>query len=139
MVKPTFDLSCLQFLVFISISSAYPRCTSEQSPFQLIHGDQFIYETYNEKKFRISPDSFQQVNQKSAELIYSTVLNHAQIDENTILLDIGSGVGKKDSFNKRKPAIFKSRCLFHIGIIDSEKNLCYRSFSHVYRGWKIQC
>lgn len=76
------------------VLSAHHRCTSEESPFELIHGDEFIYESYNGKKFRISPESFLQVNKKSAELVYSTALKHAQIDNNTILLDIGSGIGK---------------------------------------------
>lgn len=83
-----------QWFVWIEIFSAHNRCTSEQNPYELIHGDEFIYEKYNEKKFRISPESFLQVNKKSAELVYSSTLEQAQIDENTILLDIGSGIGK---------------------------------------------
>lgn len=129
---------------FVSIRSSsfspYHRCTSEQNPFELIHGDQFIYETYNKKKFRISPESFQQVNQRSAQFIYSTVLKHAQIDENTILLDIGSGVGK-DAFDDLLLKFLRCtrRCLFHSGIFNGEENLCHRSFSHVHGRWKIQC
>ncbi|CAF4098854.1 unnamed protein product [Rotaria magnacalcarata] len=69
------------------------RCTSEDNPFELIYGDEFIYEIYNEKKIRISPESFVQANKKAAELIYELTLKHAQIDENTIVLDIGSGMG----------------------------------------------
>lgn len=64
----------------------------------MIYGSDFIYETYNEKKFRISPESVLQVNKKTAETIYSTTLKTAQIDENTIVLDIGSGLGKKIEF-----------------------------------------
>jgi len=75
--------------------SVHNRCTSEQSPFELIYGKEFIYENYNEKNFRISPESFLQVNKQAAELVYRSTLEHAQIDENTILLDIGSGIGKK--------------------------------------------
>lgn len=75
--------------------SANYRCTNNQNPFELIYGDEFIYETYNEKKFRISPESFLQVNKKAAELIYTSTLKHAQIDENTILFDIGSGIGRE--------------------------------------------
>jgi hypothetical protein len=101
--------------------SAHNRCTSEQSPFELIYGDEFIYEIYNEKKFRISPESFLQVNKKSAELIYASTLEHAQIDENTILLDIGSGIGTKknrNSFFLRIFFEFIHRCLFYIGFIN---------------------
>ncbi len=76
--------------------SANHRCTGEQNPFELIHGNEFIYEIYHGKKFRIAPESILRVNKKSAELVYSTTLEHAQIDNNTILLDIGSGIGKDD-------------------------------------------
>ncbi len=75
--------------------SAHNRCTSEQNPFELIHGNESIYEIYNEKKFRISPESFLQVNKKAAEFVYTSTLKHAEIDENTIVLDIGSGIGKE--------------------------------------------
>jgi tRNA/tmRNA/rRNA uracil-C5-methylase (TrmA/RlmC/RlmD family) len=83
-------LYCFACILF----SADHRCTGEQNPFELIHGDEFIYEIYHGKKFRISPQSFFQVNKKSAESVYSTTLEHAQIDENTVVLDIGSGIGK---------------------------------------------
>jgi tRNA/tmRNA/rRNA uracil-C5-methylase (TrmA/RlmC/RlmD family) len=79
------------------IFSARNRCTSEQNPYELIYGDEFIYEIYNEKKFRISPESFLHINKKAAEFIYTSTLKHAQIDDNTIVLDIGSGIGKKQS------------------------------------------
>ncbi|CAF3372148.1 unnamed protein product [Rotaria sp. Silwood1] len=72
---------------------AQNRCTSEENPFELIYGNEFIYEIYNEKKFRISPESLLPVNKKAAEIIYTSTLKHAQIDENTIVLDIGSGIG----------------------------------------------
>ena len=77
------------------IFSAHNRCTSEENPFELIYGDEFIYEIYNDKRFRVSSESFLQVNKKAAELVYRSTLEHAQIDENTILLDIGSGIGKE--------------------------------------------
>ena len=50
------------------IFSTQNRFTSAENPFELIHGDEFIYEVYNERKFRISPESFLQVNQKGAEV-----------------------------------------------------------------------
>jgi 23S rRNA (uracil1939-C5)-methyltransferase len=78
----------------VFIFSAHNRWTSEDSAFELIYGDEFIYEIYNEKKFRISPQSFLQVNKKAGELVYKSTIEHAQIDENTVLLDIGSAIGK---------------------------------------------
>jgi len=91
-----FILFCVNWnVLFLFLFSAHNRCTSEQNPFELIYGNELIYEIYHEKKFRISPESFLQVNKKSAELVYTSTLKHAQIDENTILLDIGSGIGKE--------------------------------------------
>ena len=51
---------------------------------------------YNGKRFRISPDGFIQVNKQAAELVYRLAVEHAQLDENTILLDIGSTLGKRE-------------------------------------------
>jgi tRNA/tmRNA/rRNA uracil-C5-methylase (TrmA/RlmC/RlmD family) len=67
---------------------------NESSSFELINGEQYLYEVYNEKTFRISPESFLQVNKKAADAMIRTVLTHANLDENTILVDIGAGIGK---------------------------------------------
>ncbi|KAI4812797.1 hypothetical protein CgunFtcFv8_016593 [Champsocephalus gunnari] len=53
--------------------SAMTRCTHEQSPYQLLHGQPHIYEEQLGFKFRISADAFFQVNQAAAEVLYSTV------------------------------------------------------------------
>ncbi|XP_034408758.1 tRNA (uracil(54)-C(5))-methyltransferase homolog-B [Cyclopterus lumpus] len=49
------------------------RCTHEESPYQLLHGQPHIYEEVLGYKFRISADAFFQVNQTAAEVLYSTV------------------------------------------------------------------
>ncbi|XP_068424512.1 tRNA (uracil-5-)-methyltransferase homolog B [Clinocottus analis] len=49
------------------------RCTHEESPYQLLHGQAHIYEEVLGYKFRISADAFFQVNQTAAEVLYSTV------------------------------------------------------------------
>ncbi|XP_026212156.1 tRNA (uracil(54)-C(5))-methyltransferase homolog-B isoform X2 [Anabas testudineus] len=55
--------------------STMTRCTHEESPYQLLHGQPHIYEEVLGFKFRISPDAFFQVNQSAAEVLYSTVRN----------------------------------------------------------------
>lgn len=45
------------------------------------------------KSFQISPDSFLQVNIPQCERLYSLIGKAANIDENTIFLDICSGIG----------------------------------------------
>ncbi|XP_054456324.1 tRNA (uracil-5-)-methyltransferase homolog B [Anoplopoma fimbria] len=53
--------------------STMTRCTHEESPYQLLHGQPHIYEEVLGYKFRISADAFFQVNQAAAEVLYSTV------------------------------------------------------------------
>ena len=73
--------------------SSQQRWTPEETPFELIHGKECLYETYGDKQFRITPESFLQVNKHAAELLLHSTLKHAELDENTVLLDIGSGIG----------------------------------------------
>ncbi|XP_017288443.1 tRNA (uracil(54)-C(5))-methyltransferase homolog-B isoform X2 [Kryptolebias marmoratus] len=53
--------------------SCMTRCTHEESPYQLLHGQPYIYEEVLGFKFRISADAFFQVNQAAAEVLYGTV------------------------------------------------------------------
>ncbi|KAK5854078.1 hypothetical protein PBY51_015178 [Eleginops maclovinus] len=82
--------------------STMTRCTHEQSPYQLLHGQPHIYEELLGFKFRISADAFFQVNQAAAEVLYSTVRqlcipNPDEGGERTpfggILLDVCCGTG----------------------------------------------
>ncbi|XP_032851849.2 tRNA (uracil(54)-C(5))-methyltransferase homolog isoform X5 [Tyto alba] len=73
--------------------STMTRCTHEQSPFQLLHGEPHILEEVLGLKFRISPDAFFQINTGGAEVLYQAVRELSQADEDTILLDICCGTG----------------------------------------------
>nr|XP_020458826.1 tRNA (uracil(54)-C(5))-methyltransferase homolog [Monopterus albus] len=53
--------------------STMTRCTHEESPFQLLHGQPHLYEEVLGFKFHISADAFFQVNQAAAEVLYGTV------------------------------------------------------------------
>ncbi|XP_056252170.1 tRNA (uracil-5-)-methyltransferase homolog B [Seriola aureovittata] len=53
--------------------SSMTRCSHEESPYQLLHGQPHIYEEVLGFKFRISADAFFQVNQAAAEVLYGTV------------------------------------------------------------------
>ncbi|XP_041742711.2 tRNA (uracil(54)-C(5))-methyltransferase homolog-B isoform X2 [Coregonus clupeaformis] len=53
--------------------SSMTRCSHEQSPYQLLHGQPHIHEEVLGFKFRISADAFFQVNQGAADLLYRTV------------------------------------------------------------------
>uniref|UniRef100_H3B9R3 tRNA (uracil(54)-C(5))-methyltransferase n=1 Tax=Latimeria chalumnae TaxID=7897 RepID=H3B9R3_LATCH len=68
-------------------------CTHEQSPYQLLHGEPYIYEEVLGLKFRISPDAFFQVNTAGAEILYQTIGEMCEVDKDTTLLDVCCGTG----------------------------------------------
>ncbi|NXF10457.1 TRM2 methyltransferase, partial [Smithornis capensis] len=82
------DLTSLYFQ-----ESTMTRCTHEQSPYQLLHGEPHIFEELLGLKFRISPDAFFQVNIAGAEVLYQAVGELCQVTRNTVLLDICCGTG----------------------------------------------
>ncbi|XP_071613705.1 tRNA (uracil-5-)-methyltransferase homolog B isoform X4 [Heliangelus exortis] len=73
--------------------STMTRCSHEQSPFQLLHGEPHIFEEVLSLKFRISPDVFFQVNTGGAEVLYRAVGELCEADRDTVLLDICCGTG----------------------------------------------
>ncbi|KAM6413626.1 tRNA (uracil-5-)-methyltransferase homolog B isoform 2-T2 [Rhynochetos jubatus] len=73
--------------------STMTRCSHEQSPFQLLHGEPHIFEEVLGLKFRISPDAFFQVNTYGAEVLYQAVGELSQAGEDTVLLDVCCGTG----------------------------------------------
>ncbi|NWI52669.1 TRM2 methyltransferase, partial [Calyptomena viridis] len=82
------DLTSLYFQ-----ESTMTRCTHEQSPYQLLHGEPHIFEELLGLKFRISPDAFFQVNTAGAEVLYQAVGELCQATGDTVLLDICCGTG----------------------------------------------
>ncbi|NXN19428.1 TRM2 methyltransferase, partial [Indicator maculatus] len=84
------DLTSLYFQ-----ESTMTRCSHEQSPFQLLHGEPHIFEEVLGLKFRISPDAFFQVNTGGAEVLYQAVRELSQAGGDTIFLDICCGTGEQ--------------------------------------------
>lgn len=86
------------YFLFSDYSSFYyskhVRADASNSDVSLIHGKPFLYENLLDCKFRISPDSFFQINVKAAEILNQEVLNLAKLTDRTTLLDLGCGVGK---------------------------------------------
>ncbi|XP_070807686.1 tRNA (uracil-5-)-methyltransferase homolog A [Pituophis catenifer annectens] len=58
-----------------------------------IAGDKYIQEDLLGLKFRISPHAFFQVNTKAAEVLYSTIQDWADINQETTVLDVCCGTG----------------------------------------------
>ncbi|XP_039527606.1 tRNA (uracil(54)-C(5))-methyltransferase homolog-B [Pimephales promelas] len=73
--------------------STMTRCSNEQSPYQLLHGQPYIFEEVLGFKFRISADSFFQVNRGAAEALYKTVAELNRACVGGTLLDVCCGTG----------------------------------------------
>ncbi|KAJ6656513.1 hypothetical protein lerEdw1_003638 [Lerista edwardsae] len=58
-----------------------------------VAGDKYIYEDLLGLKFRISPHAFFQVNTQAAEVLYSSIQDWAQVDQDTTVLDVCCGTG----------------------------------------------
>ncbi|XP_070618823.1 tRNA (uracil-5-)-methyltransferase homolog A [Erythrolamprus reginae] len=58
-----------------------------------IAGEKYIEEQILGLKFRISPHAFFQVNTKAAEVLYSTIRDWADINQETTVLDVCCGTG----------------------------------------------
>uniref|UniRef100_A0A3B3CIJ8 tRNA (uracil(54)-C(5))-methyltransferase n=1 Tax=Oryzias melastigma TaxID=30732 RepID=A0A3B3CIJ8_ORYME len=65
----------------------------EDLPCELVAGESCIHEELLGLKFRISPHSFFQVNTAAAEVLYSTVGDWAQLDQDSTVLDVCCGTG----------------------------------------------
>ena len=61
--------------------------------FQLLAGKEVIVETLRGLKFDISPLSFFQTNTPGAEILFQKVEDLAEIDSNTVVLDVCCGTG----------------------------------------------
>lgn len=76
----------------------------KSTKYKLIYGEKYIYEHLLDKVFRISPNSFFQVNTKQAEKMFSKVLKYID-DKDKNILDLYCGIGVISliiSNNKRK-------------------------------------
>ncbi|XP_067128782.1 tRNA (uracil-5-)-methyltransferase homolog B-like isoform X1 [Centruroides vittatus] len=71
----------------------HTRCTHEQAPFELIYGEPYIVENVDDLKFRISPESFFQVNTAAAKVLFNTILELGNFSENSTVLDVCCGTG----------------------------------------------
>ncbi len=60
---------------------------------KILYGDGFITDILCSLKFKISPQSFYQVNRKGAELLYSKARDYADLKGDEVLLDLYCGTG----------------------------------------------
>lgn len=62
-------------------------------PLELLHGQSYIVEELNGLKFRISPESFFQINTAASEVLYNCTKDLASINAKTTVLDVCCGSG----------------------------------------------
>ncbi|XP_077317834.1 tRNA (uracil-5-)-methyltransferase homolog A isoform X3 [Lithobates pipiens] len=65
----------------------------EGLPVEHVSGEKYIHEELLGLTFRISPHAFFQVNTPAAEVLYSTIGDWAQLDQNSTILDVCCGTG----------------------------------------------
>lgn len=65
----------------------------EKAKFKVIYGDGYITDELCGLKFRISPESFYQVNHTCAQLLYEKAIELATLDKDTVCADLFCGTG----------------------------------------------
>lgn len=65
----------------------------ENSKFKVIYGDGYITDTLCGLKFRISPESFYQVNHTCAQLLYEKAIELADLSADSVCADLFCGTG----------------------------------------------
>ena len=74
----------------------------EKAKFKVIYGDGYITDTLCGLDFRISPESFYQVNRTCAELLYEKAIELACMNESTVCADLFCGTGTIGIISARK-------------------------------------
>ncbi len=65
----------------------------ENVKFKVIYGDGYITDTLCGLNFRISPESFYQVNHTCAQMLYEKAIELASLNKNTVCADLFCGTG----------------------------------------------
>lgn len=83
--------------IYFNVSQKGHLTDAEQT-LRLVYGQSHLYEYLtvmpdSPLKFRIGPTSFFQVNTKAAEQLYSSIIDLAQLDSKSLVLDVGCGTG----------------------------------------------
>lgn len=69
---------------------------------EVLYGRNYIVDYIKDMKFKISPETFFQVNADVTEIMYDTVLKYADLKENDTVFNIYSGIGTISLFLAQK-------------------------------------
>lgn len=67
-----------------------------------LFGEDYIYDSIGDLKFKISPRSFYQVNPTQTKVLYEKTLEYANVDRNDIVIDAYCGIGTISLFLAQK-------------------------------------
>ena len=89
------DIKNLNLGITTIIQNFNPRKTSVVlgDKQKVLYGPGFIYETIGDYRFKISPQSFFQINTKGIETLYMKAISQANFNKNEIIIDAYCGVG----------------------------------------------
>lgn len=96
---PQMDLLIDRFKEITEIKSFYINTNKEKTnlvtgrKYKLIYGEEQILDRIGEYSYRISPESFFQVNTKQAEKLYEKVIEFADLSGGETVVDLYSGIG----------------------------------------------
>ena len=79
---------------------------------EIIYGDGYIYDYLGNKKFKISPMSFYQVNPVQTEKLYSKAVEYAELTGNETIFDLYCGIGTIGIFASDKAKNYMALRLF---------------------------
>uniref|UniRef100_A0A1B6MU91 tRNA (uracil(54)-C(5))-methyltransferase n=2 Tax=Graphocephala atropunctata TaxID=36148 RepID=A0A1B6MU91_9HEMI len=83
----------LPYLSLFHQSCPHVKCTRDQAPIHHLSGQSYLIESMSGLDFRISPDSFFQLNKPAAEILFEQVMALAGSKHYTTLLDLYCGTG----------------------------------------------
>lgn len=83
--------------IYVNLSNRSAFSSANQN-LRLIKGDRCLFEKLSvdlarPSKFRIGPGSFFQVNTQAAELLYRSIMEVANLNSSSMVLDVGCGTG----------------------------------------------
>ena len=67
-----------------------------------LYGEDYIYDSIGDLKFKISPRSFYQVNPTQTKVLYEKALEYADVGENDVVIDAYCGIGTISLFLAEK-------------------------------------
>lgn len=116
--KYGYSVHSIGLQVYDQISNRAP----ENLPYEVLHGSEYINEVICGLTFRVSANSFFQVNTRAAERLYNLVHEWAHCGDKTTLLDICCGTGTIGLCMAKRVGKVVGLEIVEAAVRDAEKN-----------------